>query len=93
VTVEEQLAELRTMVAEIRDRMGAGGAVGRAWYSVEEAAALFGKRPYTVREWCREGRIHATKRIQKSGRAELWSISAEEVARVRDEGLLPLRGR
>jgi hypothetical protein len=56
---------------------------------VEEVAALLKKTPYTVREWCRERRINATKRAERRGGAELWNISAAEVTRYRDEGLLP----
>jgi excisionase family DNA binding protein len=61
----------------------------REWYTVDEVAELLGKRPYTVREWCREGRINARKRPERRGGAELWNISAAEVARYRDEGILP----
>ena len=61
----------------------------REWYTVEEVAAMLGKTTYTVREWCRLGRINATKRSERRGGAELWSISAAEIARYKDEGLLP----
>jgi hypothetical protein len=61
----------------------------RTGYSVEEVAGMLGRIPYTVREWCRGGRIHATKRAERRGGAELWGGAAEEVARVKDEGLLP----
>jgi excisionase family DNA binding protein len=61
----------------------------REWYTVDEVAELLGKRPYTVREWCREGRINATKRAEKRGGSELWSIAADEVERIRNEGLMP----
>jgi len=32
------------------------------WYSTEEVASLLGKAEFTVREWCRLGRIRAEKR-------------------------------
>jgi hypothetical protein len=50
---------------------------------------MLNKNSYTVREWCRQGRINATKRPERRGGAELWNISAAEIARIRDEGLLP----
>src|SRR5262249_49036591 len=50
----------------------------RESFTVEEVATMLGKAPFTVREWCRNGRINATKRLQKRGGAELWNISAEE---------------
>ena len=34
----------------------------QAFYSTAEAAVLLRKRRYTVREWCRLQRIHASKR-------------------------------
>ena len=32
------------------------------WYSTEEAGQILGKSEYTVREWCRNGRINAEKK-------------------------------
>ncbi len=80
-------AELASVHAELRSRPTAP-AESRKWYSVEEVAALLGKRPYTIREWARHGQIHAVKRAERRGSAALWSISAEEVTRYKNEGLL-----
>jgi hypothetical protein len=60
----------------------------REWYSVDEVAEMLGKRPYTVREWARHGQINAAKKAERRGGAALWTISAAEVARYRNEGLL-----
>ena len=84
-----ELAEMRAMLAEIRDRIANPPEV-REWYSVDEVAGMLGKRPFTVREWCRLGQINAAKRAERRGGAALWSISAKEIARYRNEGLLPL---
>lgn len=62
-------------------------------YTPEEAAAILGKRPYTVREWCRLGRIHAKKRPSGRGDVKEWEIVAEEIDRIRSHGLLPLPDR
>jgi hypothetical protein len=62
----------------------------RTSYTVEEAATLLGKKPYTVRQWCLEGRINATKRAERRGGSEVWNISAVEIDRYRNEGLLPV---
>jgi hypothetical protein len=34
----------------------------KEWYSTSKIAELLGRAEYTVREWCRGGRIRATKR-------------------------------
>jgi transposase len=57
---------------------------------VEEAASMLGKSSYTVREWCRHGQVNAAKRAERRGGAALWSISAEEVKRYKNEGLLAI---
>jgi transposase len=59
------------------------------WYTVDEAAGILGKASYTVREWCRLGRIRAEKQRHARGPHPEWVIADEELARVRREGLLP----
>ena len=59
------------------------------WYSTAEVAALLGKAEFTVREWCRLGRVAAEKKKSGRGPASEWIISHAELTRVRNEGLLP----
>ena len=59
------------------------------WYTTAEAAQLLGRAAFTVREWCRLGRVHARKRACRRGRAQEWAISHQELQRIRNEGLLP----
>ena len=97
VEFQDQLTELRSMISELapivaelkvlKDQL-ASPRESREWYSVEEVAKRLGKSEYTVREWCRWGRINARKRAERRGAAELWSIAAEELVRIKDEGLL-----
>lgn len=61
----------------------------KEWYSTAEVAKLLGKAEFTVREWCRLGRVHAQKKKSGRGVASEWIISHEELTRVRNEGLLP----
>jgi Helix-turn-helix domain len=63
----------------------------REWYTVEEFASVTSKAPFTVREWCRLGRIKGTK--QKSGRGAYaaWVISHAELVRFQRDGLLPFK--
>jgi len=62
------------------------------WYTIAEAAGLLGKAEYTVREWCRQGRIRAAKKPSGGrGKGGEWLVSHEELTRLRNEGLLPDR--
>jgi len=59
------------------------------WYSTTEVARILGKAEFTVREWCRLGRVRAQKKQCGRGISSEWIISHEELTRVRNEGLLP----
>jgi hypothetical protein len=59
-------------------------------YSPAEVAEILGKKPYTVREWCRLHRINAKKRPTGRGDADEWEISHEELERIKAHGLLPI---
>ena len=61
----------------------------KEWYSTAEVATLLGKAEFTVREWCRLGRVHAEKKQSGRGVAGEWTVSHAELTRVRNEGLLP----
>ena len=58
------------------------------YYSTTQVAKLLGKAEFTVREWCRLGRVHAAKRPCGRGNSQEWMLSASEVGRIRSEGLL-----
>ncbi len=64
----------------------------RDHYTTAEIAQILGKAEFTVREWCRTGRIHARKRLSGRGPHAGWVIGHEELGRIRREGLLPLQG-
>ncbi len=61
----------------------------KEWYSTAEVARMLGKAEFTVREWCRLGRVHAQKKKSGRGVASEWISSHEELTRIRNEGLLP----
>ena len=61
----------------------------KEWYSTSEVAAVLRKADYTVREWCRLGRVRATKKPYARGAHTEWLISHDELTRIRNEGLLP----
>src|SRR5262245_42241190 len=62
----------------------------REWYGTRELAEILGKAEFTVREWCRLGRVRAEKRACGRGRAREWMVSHAELLRLQGEGLLPV---
>jgi hypothetical protein len=57
----------------------------KAWYDTDEVAELTGRKPYTVREWCRKGQVKAVKAPNGRG----WLVGHEELTRLRTLGPLP----
>lgn len=62
----------------------------KGWYTTDELAQIVGKAEFTVREWCRHGRLRAEKRMSGRGAYSAWVVSHEELLRYQREGLLPL---
>jgi len=79
------LQRIEEMLAELIDRQQV-----KEWYTTAEVAKLLGKSEFTVREWCRLGRIHATKKHSGRGAHPGWTVSKVEVERIQREGLLRL---
>lgn len=84
--ISERLERIETLLESLLEERTA-----KEWYSTSETAKILGKSEYTVREWCRLGRIHASKRQYARGAYPEWRISQEELTRIKNEGLLPLR--
>lgn len=63
----------------------------REWYSTDEAGRILGKDGFTVREWCRLGRVHAQKRRSGRGKHTSWAIAHTELLRIQKDGLLPIQ--
>lgn len=59
-------------------------------YTTQEVAKILGKKPYTVREWCRLQRIKAEKTMCGRGSEIEWRVSHEELVRYQNEGLRPI---
>ncbi len=83
MTVEERLEKIEAMLVVLAEQQPV-----REWYSIEEFAALVGKAEFTVRSWCRVGRIRARKKESGRGAHTAWAISHDELQRYRREGLL-----
>jgi hypothetical protein len=84
------LEEILRDVRLIKSVICPGGQVRKEAYTTEETAAILNKSHVTVREWCRHGRVRATKRACGRGRHHEWQISHAELVRIQNEGLLPL---
>jgi hypothetical protein len=85
-TILDRLDHLSTLVQTLLERQQV-----KEWYTTEEAAVLLGKAEFTVREWCRLGRIHAEKRRSGRGAHPAWVIAHGEIVRYQREGLLPVQ--
>lgn len=84
MTLEERLERIEAMLAALVE-----GQQVRQWYSVEAFAMQVSRSPFTVREWCRRGRIMAFKQGSGRGAHQAWAISHEELQRFQREGLRP----
>jgi len=84
--IQEQLTRLEEKLDKLIEQEPA-----QEFYSTATAAERLGKAEFTVREWCRNGRIYAEKRPCGRGHSREWMIAHEELNRIRAEGLLPLR--
>jgi hypothetical protein len=65
--------------------------LARKWYSTEEFAQAVGKAEFTIREYCRQGRLRAEKRQSGRGAHRQWALSHAELERYRRYGLFPIR--
>jgi predicted site-specific integrase-resolvase len=85
MTIEERLERIESLLAALIERETV-----KDWYGVDEFARLVGRESFTVREYCRLGRLRAEKRQSGRGAHPAWVISHQELLRYRREGLLPL---
>jgi hypothetical protein len=86
MTVEERLEKIESMLAILVDRQSV-----RDWYTTSEFAQAIGKAEFTIREYCRLGRLRAEKRQSGRGAYPQWVISNSELERYRRNGLLPIQ--
>lgn len=86
----ERIASLEQTIADLRDSI-LSQQLTKESYSTHEVASILGRKPYTVREWCRLQRINAYKAMCGRGCEEEWRVSHEELCRIQNEGLLPAK--
>ena len=84
VNLQDKLDQIHELITEQQS-----SSLSKDWYTPLEVADLLNKAPFTVREWCRLGRVNVRKRPTGRGDSKEWEISHEEVERIRNHGLLP----
>lgn len=83
-TIAERLERIESLLTELVERNTV-----KDFYSTKEFAAITGRAEFTVKEWCRLGRVRAAKKLTGQGRHPGWVVSHDELLRFRREGLLP----
>jgi hypothetical protein len=80
----KKLERLEDMLAVLVERQTV-----KDWYTTQEFARTVGKAEFTIREYCRLGRLRAAKRQSGRGAYPQWVLSHAELERYRRNGLLP----
>ncbi len=86
MSVEERLEKLEALLTLLVERQQV-----REWYTTQEFAQATGKAEFTIREYCRLGRLRAEKRQSGRGKYPQWVLSQAELERYQREGLLRSR--
>ena len=86
MTLEERLEKIEAMLVVLVERQQV-----RDWHTTHEFAKAIGKAEFTVRAYCRVGRLRAEKRQSGRGAYPQWVLSHAELERYQREGLLRSR--
>ena len=82
--IVERLNRIESLLARVVEQRTV-----KEFYATSEVAEILGRAEFTVREWCRNSRVHASKRLTGRGNSKEWIIAHEELQRIQSEGLLP----
>lgn len=88
--LSKRLEAVEVALGELQ-RQSATVASAKEYYTTDEVAKILGKRRYTVREWCRLGRVVGEKAQFGRGQDNEWRISHAELKRIQSTGLLPIQ--
>src|SRR4051794_30181985 len=86
-----RLERLDAKVNELKDLLLTQKAV-KEHYTTEEVARIVGKAEFTVREWCRLGRIRAIKKWSGRGKHQGWAIPTRRSSDTSGRGCCPIGG-
>jgi hypothetical protein len=81
--LRERLERIEAMLALLVERQRQG------WYTTRQFGQVVGRSEFTIREYCRLGRLKAEKRQSGRGAYPQWVLSHAELERYQREGLLP----
>jgi hypothetical protein len=84
--IRKEFQEVKALLAVLVERQQV-----RDWYTTQEFAKAVSKAEFTIREYCRLGRLRAEKRESGRGAYPQWVISHAELERFRRNGLLPIQ--
>ena len=84
MTVEQRLEQIESLLVVLVERQQV-----KEWYTTNEFAKAVGKAEFTIREYCRLGRLRAEKRQSGRGAYPQWVLSQAELERYRRSGLMP----
>lgn len=85
-TLEQRLESIESMLKTLIEQRTV-----KSHYTTAEVAEIIGRSNYTVREWCRGGRLNSMKKASGRGDSLEWTIPHEELDRYRSAGLLPAK--
>ena len=74
MTVDTRLDKIEALLVVLVERQTV-----REWYTTQEFARAVGKAAFTVREFCRLGRLRAGKRQSGRGAHPQWVLSHAEL--------------
>lgn len=90
--LHDLILDLKEHMARLEDRLPEKVGETPQVFSVIEAAKLLRRKPFTVREWCRQGRIRCHRAESGRGPYTEWRIPMESIRAYQANGLLPSRG-
>jgi excisionase family DNA binding protein len=82
--LDQRLAAIETSCARILALLQGGGGPPPTGdlYTPAEAARLLRRSTWTIREWCRTGKVRALRTGFTRGKAHEWAIPAAEVEKL-----------
>jgi hypothetical protein len=86
MTLDERLERIEAKLHLLVERQ-----TMREWYTTHEFAKAVGKAEFTIREYCRLGRLRAEKRQNGRGKYSLWVLPHSALEHYQRNGLLPCR--